>query len=258
MEDMLASVRNILNSENRKDWALAPLLNPAATYRRQPPKGLSPVPSRNFRRNRQWTIQQLRAPPRSRRPSVKPRRPQTQHSSASPSGTGATRPSPARKRAGPAPAPRSAAIVPPPATSFPGLRSRRRQPRSGLRVLRADGAKSRMERPRETPKGSGYGPRRDPRKDLRRGPRRKSAKARAKAPRERKGRFADALAKALENIPRSAPLGARPDRGNPTWQGGSRTIIRTRPAAAATGRRAGARRHHQAVRPRGRLLHRNA
>ena len=36
MEDMLASVRNILDSENRKDWALAPLLNPAAT---------SPVPS---------------------------------------------------------------------------------------------------------------------------------------------------------------------------------------------------------------------
>ncbi len=32
MEDMLASVRSILDlSENRKDWALAPLLNPAAT-----------------------------------------------------------------------------------------------------------------------------------------------------------------------------------------------------------------------------------
>ena len=30
MEDMLASVRSILDSENRKEWAVAPLLNPAA------------------------------------------------------------------------------------------------------------------------------------------------------------------------------------------------------------------------------------
>ncbi len=43
MEDMLASVRNILDSENRKDWALAPLLNPAAT---SPAPGSKRVPPR--------------------------------------------------------------------------------------------------------------------------------------------------------------------------------------------------------------------
>jgi neural Wiskott-Aldrich syndrome protein len=38
MEDMLASVRSILDAENRKDWALAPMLNPAATQPNATPK----------------------------------------------------------------------------------------------------------------------------------------------------------------------------------------------------------------------------
>ncbi len=42
MEDMLASVRGILDSENRKDWALAPLLNPAATLPSLAPKRAQP------------------------------------------------------------------------------------------------------------------------------------------------------------------------------------------------------------------------
>ena len=42
MEDMLASVRSILDAENRKDWALAPMLNPAATQPNAAPKRAQP------------------------------------------------------------------------------------------------------------------------------------------------------------------------------------------------------------------------
>ncbi len=49
MEDMLASVRGILDAENRKDWALAPLLNPAATLPSQAPKRAQPRPEPQLR-----------------------------------------------------------------------------------------------------------------------------------------------------------------------------------------------------------------
>ena len=55
MEDMLASVRSILDLENRKEWALAPMLNPAATQ---------PVPARQ--RQQPPVEPQPRAQPRPR------------------------------------------------------------------------------------------------------------------------------------------------------------------------------------------------
>jgi hypothetical protein len=106
MEDMLASVRSILDAENRKDWALAPLLNPAAT------QGGTAPQRQQARPETAASAQPAPLPPLGLQapPPLQPA-PAPQPHAPSPPPPG---PAQARPAMPPAPAPRPHAPVPPP------------------------------------------------------------------------------------------------------------------------------------------------
>ena len=143
MEDMLASVRNILDSENRKEWALAPMLNPAATQ---------PVPARQR--------PQPPAEPQPRAESQRRAEPQLRPEAVA-NGLRAPVPPPAQsplyaqERPNPAPRPAIVSAALRPAPPPPPPSAARSRAGTGIRGAQGasvrPGAACRAAAPRETP-----------------------------------------------------------------------------------------------------------
>ena len=202
MEAMLASVRSILDSENRKEWALAPMLNPAATQ---------PVPARQ---RQQPPVEPQ--PPAQPRPRAEPQRRAEPQLRAEALANGQRAPTPppaqaplyAQERPNPASRPpivSPALRPPPPPPPAPELTqgfAERKVPAFDLELHTAPAPQERPLERERPPERLQERPLEKPREKPQEKPRKSPAAKPSRGQREPGG----ALAKALEDFPRSVRL----------------------------------------------------
>ncbi len=164
MEDMLASVRSILDSESSKDWALTPMLNPAATQsvpaRLKPGPETQPRGEPQLRPEAAMNGQRIPAPPpapaplhmlerpgQPPRPEQQPPPPPPQPQQRPPIVSPALRQPPGPPPPPPPPPP----LAPPPPQSAPSLATGFAEPRTPVFDLELSSALPPLEKPRERP-----------------------------------------------------------------------------------------------------------